>query len=122
MHQQVQELTAYFDATIAACQQKQQALMADQRGDEATFEQIRSNVYGIFRTVLGVVQRMHPDNLDAMQLEFEKRLEAIPANWFAAQEKAQEHGNAAAFQVEQIKIDTLNDIKAASKRIWRKDA
>ena len=45
-------LDRWFEERIALCAQRRQALLADDRGDEATFEKVRANVYDIFRTVL----------------------------------------------------------------------
>ena len=47
-------LDRWFEEQIALCGQRRQALLADDRADEATFEKIRANVYDIFRTVLSV--------------------------------------------------------------------
>ena len=41
----------YLEERIAACRQKEAALVADSRADEAVFEKIRANVYEIFLTI-----------------------------------------------------------------------
>ena len=47
----------YLEERIAACRQKEAALVADSRADEAVFEKIRANVHDIFRTVLSVAEK-----------------------------------------------------------------
>ncbi len=118
MTSKIQQMNDWFDTTITQCQQKQQALAADQRQDEATFERIRANVYGIFRTCLDVSVRTNLDNPEGVVRAFQQRLDSIPTNWFATLEKATAHNDAAAIQVERIKISALNDVKAAFARIW----
>ena len=58
---------------LEACEARRKALLADQRGDEARFEQVRSNVYGIFRTAYGALGHSRAHLL--------QRLSEISAPW-----------------------------------------
>ena len=72
-------LDRWFEEQIALCGQRRQALLADDRADEATFEKIRANVYDIFRTVLSVAARTCGEK-DAAGRFFRQRMESIPTS------------------------------------------
>ena len=58
MEQKLSRLNDWFAAQIELCEQRGQALLADDRADEASFERVRANVYDIFRTVLSVAEKL----------------------------------------------------------------
>lgn len=96
------EFLTWCDEHIAACQQRKQELLQDQRGDEAKFEQIRANVYGIFRAVYAALYN-HPDALA-------RKLQDIPAAWEVSLRLAEEHGDAEKAHIERIKLATTTEI------------
>lgn len=96
---------SWCDERIAACQARCRALRADSRGDEARFEQIRANVYGIFRTVYSTLKDK-PDQLT-------RPLQDIPAAWEESLALAQSHGDAEKAHIERIKLDTAKEILTA---------
>ena len=57
MEAQPERFAAWLDDQIAACQARQKSLLSDDRGDEAVFEKVRTNVYDICRTLLAVAAR-----------------------------------------------------------------
>lgn len=93
---------SWCDERTAACQQRRQSLLNDQRIDEARFEQIRANVYGIFRAVCATLQNQ-PDALA-------KKLRDIPAAWEASLRLAEEHGDVEKAHIERIKLDVAAQI------------
>ncbi len=107
----------FFDERIDLCRQREAAFSADSRNDEANFEKIRANVYGIFKTVLGVTASA-PRSDDEARLFFNDRLEKIPQSWHTAYEKAVQHDEVSKLTVERIKLDTVEDIKRAFEEIW----
>lgn len=110
---------SFFDEQIALCKQREAAFAADSRADEANFEKIRANVYGIFKTVLGVAVSAPRTDGEA-RLFFEDRLEKIPLSWHTAYEKAKQHNEVAKMTVERIKLDAVEDIKRAFEKTWSK--
>ncbi|MBR2718846.1 MAG: hypothetical protein IKB78_06105 [Clostridia bacterium] len=92
----------WCDERTAACQQRRKELAADQRIDEARFEQIRANVYGVFRAVYAALQN-NPAALG-------KKLREIPAAWEESLQLAQQHGDAEKAYIEQLKLDTAAEI------------
>ena len=91
----------YLEERIAACRQKEAALVADSRADEAVFEKIRANVYEIFLTIW---------NMGRGEDFFREKLEAIPKNWQAAYDRAKTHEDIAAMTLEIVKLDTAKEI------------
>ncbi|MBQ8556084.1 MAG: hypothetical protein IJ438_09475 [Clostridia bacterium] len=96
------EFIHWCDARIAHCQAQQQRLAADQRGDEASFMQIRANVYGIFRTTCTA--------LGGDMVKLADQLTTIPAAWAKSLEIAEAHGDEKKAHIERIKLETVQDI------------
>ena len=96
------DFLSWCDERTAACQQRRRELTADQRIDEARFEQIRANVYGVFRAVYATLQN-HPAAL-------EKKLREIPAAWEESLCLARQHGDTEKAYIEQLKLDTAAEI------------
>ena len=118
MKERVARVNKYFDQQIEQCQQRIRALQADERRDEANLEKVRANVYDIFRTILSVAEKTCKDDPNAMKQFFLKRMEQIPANWVTAHAKASEHGDVVKIQIEQIKLDTVGEIRQVFGQIW----
>lgn len=116
--QKTARLTCYFEEQAAACGRRCEALLADERADEAVFEKVRANVYDIFRTVLSAAVKAGAGEPNAVKDFFVSRIEQIPAAWAAAYEKARAHNDEAKMHLEQIKLDAVSDIKARFAEVW----
>lgn len=116
--QKVSKLNTYFDRQISLCQQRNKALLVDDRMDEADFEKIRANVYDIFRTILSVAAQSAKNEPEKIRQIFALKTEQIPSNWSMAYEKAKQHDDAVKMKIEQIKLDTIREIKTAFIQIW----
>lgn len=101
--------TAWLDSQIAACAVRKKALCADEKKDEANFEQIRMNVYNIFKSVLSVAAAYSSE--DAQDAFFERRLETIPQAWHEALAKAEAYQDVERAQIERIKLEALENIR-----------
>lgn len=108
----------FFDENIEAAKQKRLELLADNRNDEADFENIRGNIFGIFKTIFSVAVKNAEGDFNAIHKFFCLKVEDIPSNWKISYSKAKEHGDIETMQIEKIKLDTLEEIKAAFERIW----
>lgn len=96
------EFLTWCDERAAACHRRRKELSADQRTDEARFEQIRANVYGVFRAVCAT---LHND-----PAALEKKLREIPAAWEESLRLARQHNDHEKAYIEQLKLDTAAEI------------
>ena len=93
----------WCDQHLATCEARRTALLEDQRGDEARFEQVRSNVYGIFRTVYAAL-----GHSKALLL---RRLEEISASWAESLRQAEIHGDTDKAHIERVKLDACAEVR-----------
>ena len=118
IEQKVSKLNSYFEEQIAMCDQRNKELLADDRTDEATFEKVKANVYDIFRTILSVAVKSSKGDPDAVRRFFVQKIQQIPSSWVTAYEKAKQHNDAVKMRLEQIKLDTIGEIKEYFAKIW----
>lgn len=112
------EFDAWLDKQIAACGKRQEELLADDCADESNFEKIKANIYDIFRTIFSVALRNGNGDADAVNRFFLVKMEEIPSNWRLSYDKAKQHDDVHKMQTEEIKLDTVREIRAAFERIW----
>lgn len=118
MDQKLSRMKEYLEEHVAQCAQARAQLMADDRGDEANFQAIQGNVYGIFSTVLKVAVEENPDNPQGVEDFFLKKLEEIPAHWVEAREKAVAQGDEIAAHLERLKLEAAEDVGCTFRAIW----
>lgn len=118
IEQKVSKLNSYFDEQIAMCGQRNKELLDDERTDEAAFEKVRANVYDIFRTILSVAVKTSKGDPDAVRRFFVRKTEQIPSSWATAYDKAAKHDDAVKMRLEQIKLDTIGEIRESFAKIW----
>lgn len=92
------EFLIWCDERAAACRNRGQELAKDHRVDEAKFEQIRANVYGVFRAVYAALQ----NNPAAL----EKKLRELTSTWEGNLLLARAHNDAEQICIEEIKLET----------------
>ena len=117
IEQKTAKLNSWFEAQIAVCRQRGQALLADDRTDEAAFEKIRANVYDIFHTILSVAVKTC-EGEEAVRSFFDTRARVIPSGWTAAYEKARLHHDPVRMQIEKLKLDTVDEIRERFTSVW----
>lgn len=116
--QKIEKLSDYFGESMEASAQKRAALLADERSDEADFEKIRENVYGIFKDVFSAAVKTSAGNPAAICEIFRLKTEQIPANWKASYAQAKENEDVEKMQIESIKLETLEAVRSSFERIW----
>ena len=117
IEQKTEKLNSWFETQIAICGQRRQALLTDDRTDEAAFEKIRANVYDIFRTILSVAVKTC-EGEEAVRSFFAHRLQIIPSGWAASYEKAGLHHDPVKMQIEKLKLDTVEEIRKRFTSVW----
>lgn len=118
MDQKLSRMKEYLEERVAQCAQARAQLMADDRGDEANFQAIQGNVYGIFSTILKVAVEQNPDNPQEVEGFFLQKLEEIPAHWAEAREKAAARGDEIAAHLERLKLEAAEDVGCTFRAIW----
>ncbi len=114
----ISKLNSYFDKEISLCKHRSETLLADDRADEADHEKIKANVYDIFCTILSVAVKTGKGDSEAVRHFFLLKIQQIPSNWAASYEQAKLHDDMVKMQIEQIKLDTINNIKEMFTVIW----
>ena len=118
MNERVARVNNYFDQKIEQCNQCIHTLQADDRRDEANLEKVRANVYDIFRTILSVAVKTGQGDPEAVKRFFVSKTEQIPSGWVTSYEQAEKHGDAVKMAIEQIKLDTVDEIRQVFVQIW----
>lgn len=118
MNEKHAQMDAYFDAQLKRCSQRKDHLLADGRTDDAVFEKVKANVYGIFKTILSVAVSSSSGDADAVRKFFMVKEKEIFAAWLAAHEQASQHGDVEKMQLEQIKLETIREIEQRFLQIW----
>ena len=118
IEQKVSKLNRYFEEQIAMCNQRNKKLLDDERPDEATFEKVKANVYDIFRTILSVAVKTSKGDPDAVRRFFVQKTEQILSSWVTAYDKAKQHNDTVKMCLEQIKLDTIGEIKEKFAKTW----
>lgn len=117
MEYNVSKLNEYFAEKTAECSQQKVYLLADDRRDEASFWQIRANIYDIFKTILSVAERTQKSDEGANSF-FVKKLNEMTNTWAESGKKASDHGDAQKAAIEQIKVETAGEIRRVFEEIW----
>ena len=108
------KLMACLTEAEAACRARAAEKAADSRGDEANFEKIKANVYGIFKAVLETAMKVHGDGAEA-ETFFASKLRGIPSGWRSALTAAADKGDSAAAHTERLKLGTVAEIEKMFK-------
>ncbi len=118
MDDRIKRMDQFLDNQIKLCRQQEKDLQEDDRRDEANFQKIRANVYDIFRTVLSAAQKAGNDDPKKIRQFFLLKTEQIPANWKTAYEAAKLHDDTERMVVEELKLNTIQEIRNAFLHCW----
>ena len=118
LEENVSKINNYFDGQNSLCVQRRMDLRAEGRMDESVFENVKENVYNIFRSVLSASVKTSKNDPVAAKDFFLQKLEEIPSNWRMAYETARQNDDAGKMQIEQIKLAAVREIREAFSYLW----
>ncbi len=118
MNDAIKRMNQFLNDQIELCRKEEKSLQADSRKDEADFQKIKANVYDIFRTILSAAQKAGSGDLEKTKEFFLLKAEQIPANWKAAYETAKLHDDTKRMVIEELKLNTIEEIKKEFLRCW----
>jgi hypothetical protein len=98
----------YLQESVEKLEQEEKLLAASDRRDEANLVKIRTNVYGICKTYYNVVSKTKEGV--AFKEEYLSKLSDLPKNWKVSYDKAKEHNDVEKIVIEEIKLQTLQEI------------
>ncbi len=100
---------AFIEEKVKLLQQEEQELAASDRKDESNLVKIRINVYGICKTVYEVFAKTKVGT--ELKQAYLEKLETLPRSWKVSMEKAKEYGDIEKAVVEEIKLQTLEEVR-----------
>lgn len=104
------EFLAYIEERVAECAKKEKTLIAENRKDEANMERIRSNVYGIAKSLCQVTEALAEKHGEDHATMFADKLLAVMTPWKASLTAAKEHADSEKECIELIKLETADEI------------
>ena len=103
----MEKFMMYLDELATKLREESNRLAADHRRDEGDLAKIRANVYGICKSVLQV--------LDAEKSE--AKLTELHSTWSKNLEMARAHNDVKQTVIEEIKLETLDEILRKLKEV-----
>lgn len=112
----MEALVKELQAVAQELRQQANGFAAEGRRDDADLTKIRANIYEICATIGNVVCKNTPEG--EREAAYLKKLEELPRNWHTALEMAKAHGNGQRAAVEELKLETLEDVlkRAAARK------
>lgn len=95
----MERFLAYLDRAAEQSRLETEKLRAADRADEADLTKIKTNVYGICRTVFQAVG----------QAKYREKLSELQETWTAALAAARQYGDTERAVVEEVKLQALKD-------------
>lgn len=111
------EFFAYIEKQVADCAKEERVLIAENRKDEANMVRIKSNVYGIAKSLCQVTESLAEKHGEDPVTMFCDKLVAVMVPWRSSLAVAKEHGDSEKECIELIKLETANEIL----EYWKND-
>ena len=96
----MEKFMAFLDEQVARLREESRRLAGDHRRDEGDLTKIRANVYEICKSVLQVLDRE----------KAKAKLTELHVTWSKNLKMAREHDDVKQTVIEEIKLETLNEI------------
>lgn len=119
MNEYLKDYLDFIDALKTEYNNSSEALMKEDRKDEAILYKVRTNICDIFTTLVGSTEKkvasmkltIDAEQTKAFNNEYLLAFEKIPASWAANLEKAKKFNDPIAAKTEEVKLDTVNILK-----------
>ncbi len=112
------EFLEYLELSLKSSEEEIKELSGEDRNDEANHAKVKANIFQIFKTVfLGVANQKTLAKEEVKNL-FQAKMESIPANWKKSLEKARTFEDTEKAMIEEIKLQTLEEIRNTFLKIW----
>lgn len=99
----------YIDESTEKLSQEEKVLAESDRKDEANLVKIRINVYGICKIYFEIESKKWEGK--ELQTIYLQRIERLAEQWKMSLEKAKEYDDTKKVVIEEIKLETLKEIK-----------
>ncbi len=106
----------YIDHSVEELQQEEKMLAATDRKDESNLVKIRINVYGICKSVYQVFAQTKAEEM--LKNTYLEKLDSLAIGWQEARDKAQEFQVVDKAVIEDIKLQTLAEVRLEFLKFW----
>ena len=106
----------YIDEAVEQLQQEENYLASTDRKDESNLVKIQINGYGICKTIYQVFAKTKAGNV--LKDAYLEKLDSLAAGWQEAHEKAKEFDAVEKAVIEEIKLQTIDDIRNHFIELW----
>lgn len=103
------QFISYIDQSVKSLVQEEKNLAASDRKDESNLVKVRINVYGICKSMYGVLSNRTENR--GWKADFLQKMENMEQSWYSSYEKAKEHDDVKKAVIEEIKLQTLEEVK-----------
>ena len=110
MNDRITELKKYMEESRSQVQSEIDALMADDRADEARSFRAAFNIYEVFTALIDTSAKLSAGDEERFKAEFHKLAEKIPSAWKRSLEEATKHDDAEKIMIEEAKLKTAGEI------------
>lgn len=94
------------------CKAKIHELTAAGAVDEANLEKVRLNIYDIFSKMFAAsLRKVDGTDIEKLYVSYLEFFDKIPSNWRENYQKAKEHGAVTEYVIEELKLQTADEIK-----------
>lgn len=105
----MEQFMTYVDQSVNGLLLEEKRLADSDRKDESNLVKIKINVYGICKSIYGVFQKQYGEA--ERNGHYLKKLDELVQSWQISHAKAKEHDDVKKAVIEEIKIQTLEEIK-----------
>lgn len=110
MNNEIKEFNEFINASKEAMSEKIQALVKDERGDEARPLRAALNIYDVFDALFNAAKNKAKGDKELFKTEFHKLATNVPANWRTSLEEAKKHNAIEKVLIEEAKLATAEEI------------